>query len=94
MKSIIQKDKECFITGSKYNLHKHHVYEGGRRSLSEKYGLWIWLREDWHNMSDYAIHFDEQLNRHIKAYVQQVSMEYYGWSIEKFTKIMGRNYIE
>lgn len=95
MKSIIQKEKECFLTGSKNNLHKHHVYEGyGKRNLSEKYGLWIWLREDWHDMSDYSIHFDERLNRRIKGQVQEIAMKHYNWTKEEFIKIFGRNYIE
>ena len=39
MRSIMQTRKECYITGSTYNLHKHHIFEGtGRRSQSEKYG--------------------------------------------------------
>mgnify|MGYP007101833209 CR=1 FL=1 len=37
-KSIIQKNKECYITHSTYNLHKHHIFEGtANRQLSEKY---------------------------------------------------------
>ena len=26
MKSIMQNDKRCFITGRDYNLHKHHIF--------------------------------------------------------------------
>ena len=41
-KSILQNKKECYITGSTYNLHKHHVFEGtANRKLSEQDGLWL-----------------------------------------------------
>ena len=92
--SIIQTQKECYITGSTQNLHEHQIWGGGRRKLSEQYGLKIWLRADWHNMSDYGVHFDKALDRHIKATVQQKAMDYYGWSTEDFIRIFGKNYID
>lgn len=94
MKSIIQDTKECYVTGSTYNLHEHHIFCGtGLRRLSEKYGLKIWLRADFHNMSDYGIHFDKNFDLDIKQMAQQVAMEHYGWTIEDFIKIFGRNFL-
>lgn len=47
MKSIIQSRKECYITKSTTNLHKHHILEGtANRRISEEDGMWIWLRAD------------------------------------------------
>ena len=72
MASIIQNEQKCFKTGSVDNLHKHHIFSGSaKRELSEKYGLWIWLRADWHNMSDYGIHFDSNLDLKIKKMAQK-----------------------
>ena len=66
-KSIVQSKKECYITGSTYNLHKHHIFEGtANRKLSEKYGLWIYLRADWHNLSTYGVHFNRELDIKLK----------------------------
>lgn len=42
-KSILQDEKECYITGLKEGLHKHHIYPGANRKNSEKYGFWVWL---------------------------------------------------
>lgn len=42
-KSIMQDEKACYITGRTDHLHKHHIFGGGRRKISEKWGLWIWL---------------------------------------------------
>lgn len=93
MKSIIQSEKVCYITGEEYNLHKHHVFNGANRKLSEKYGLVIYLRADWHNMEKYSIHMDAALDRRIKAEVQQIAMEHYGWSVDDFIRIFGKNYL-
>lgn len=93
-KSIIQTEKECYITGTPYNLHEHHIFEGrGIRQLSEKYGLKVWLRADWHNMSNYGVHFNKELDLSLKQMAQKKAMEHYGWSTEDFIKIFGRNYL-
>lgn len=93
-KSIIQSEKVCYITGTPYNLHEHHIFEGtGTRQLSEKYGLKVWLRADWHNMADYGVHFNKELDLELKRMAQQKAMEYYGWDTETFIKKFGRNYI-
>ncbi len=93
MKSIIQTEKQCYITGDEYNLHEHHVFNGSNRKKSEKYGLKIWLRADWHNMEKYSIHMDAELDRRIKAEVQQIAMDHYGWTVEDFIRMFGKNYI-
>ncbi len=93
MKSIIQTVKQCYITGSEYNLHEHHVFNGSNRKKSEKYGLKIWLRADWHNMEKYSVHMDAELDRRIKAEVQQIAMDHYGWTVEDFIRMFGKNYI-
>lgn len=94
MKSILQNEKVCYITGSTQNLHEHHVFFGsGKRKLSEKYGLKIWLRADWHNMADYGVHFDKALDNKIKAEAQRKAMEHYNWTEDDFIKRIGRSYI-
>lgn len=93
MKSIIQDEKQCYVTGSTINLHKHHIFNASNRKHSEKYGLWVYLRADWHNMSDYGVHFNKDLRQRLQAQAQEKAMEYYGWNIEDFIKIFGRNYL-
>lgn len=78
MKSIVQKDKECYITESTINLHRHHIFEGtANRKQSEKYGLWIWLRADWHNMSNYGVHFNKELDLELKQMAREKFKEVY-----------------
>lgn len=90
-KSIIQDTKECFITKSTLNLHKHHIMNGFNRKNSEKYGLWVWLRADWHNMSSYGVHFNRELDLKLKRIAQEKFEEIYGH--EEWMRIFKRNYL-
>ena len=93
-KSIIQNKKECYITRSTYNIHKHHIFEGtANRKLSEKYGLWIYLRADWHNLSNYGVHFNKELDIKLKKVAQKRWQEYYKKTKEDFIKIFGKSYL-
>lgn len=93
-KSIVQDTKICYITGSPFGLHEHHVFYGnGLRKISEKYGLKVYLRADWHNTTDYGVHFNKSLDTWLKAKVQRIAMEHYGWTIEEFIEKVGRNYL-
>lgn len=95
MKSIIQTEKECYITKSTTNLHKHHIFEGtANRKLSEEDGMWIWLRADWHNMSDYGVHFNKELDLKLKRIGQKAWQEYYNKTKEEFIARYGRNYLD
>lgn len=78
MKSIIQKEKECFICRENYGvqtitgLHEHHIFEGtGRRKQSEKYGLKVYLCSKHHNMSNNSVHFNKALDLELKQLAQR-----------------------
>lgn len=90
-KSIMQDKKECYITRSTYNLHLHHIFGGPYRKKSDKYGLTVWLRADWHNMASYGVHNDIQLMNRIRRDGQRKFEELYGH--EKFMKEFGKNYL-
>lgn len=93
MKSIIQKNKICFITGDIYNLHKHHIFGGANRNLSEKDGLYVYLRADYHNMSDKGVHHNRQLDLKLKKIAQKKWQEFYNKTSEDFIKRYGKNYL-
>ena len=90
--SIMQTEKECYITHRTDNLHKHHVYFGnpGRR-LSEQYGCWVWLTGEWHNQSNHGVHFDPVLDRELKVECQFKFEALLGH--EEFMRVFGRSYI-
>ncbi|WP_304958370.1 hypothetical protein [Dubosiella newyorkensis] len=91
MKSILQKEKKCWLCGSTLDLHRHHVFGGSaNRAKSEKYGLTVYLCAPHHNMSGAGVHFDKAFDQQLKAWAQkQFEKEY---SHELFMKIFKRNY--
>jgi len=98
-KSIIQDDNEyCYLCGrpARYDdpLDKHHVFFGPNRSLSEKYGLTVYLHHfSCHIFGSEAVHNDAEVCRKLQGEVQEIAMEHYGWSVDDFRKIFGRNYL-
>lgn len=94
MKSIIQTNKECYITGCTTGLHEHHIFAGhGRRKLSEKYGLKIWLIPELHDMDNNGVQYNRELDLLIKKVGQMAFEEKHG-SREDFIRIFGRNYLD
>lgn len=92
MNSLLQNEKECYITHSTADLHKHHIYGGhGRRELSERYGCWVWLRADWHNMSGYGVHFNHALDERLKQECQRAFEQRN--TRDEFRRIFGRSYL-
>ncbi|NLC96882.1 MAG: hypothetical protein GX675_04875 [Erysipelotrichaceae bacterium] len=91
MKSILQNEKECFYTESKFNLEKHHIMPGAFRSKSEKFGLWIYVRCDIHRGTEYSIHNDEEKLTQLKQLAQEkFEMKY---SHEKWMQEFKKNYL-
>lgn len=93
MKSIIQDEKRCYITGTNKGLEEHHIFGAWNRNNSEKYGLKIWLRRDWHRGCYYAIHENRELDLQIKKMAQTKWEEKYG-TREDFINIFGKSWLE
>jgi hypothetical protein len=98
-KSIIQEDRtHCFICGMNASLEpldEHHVFFGANRKNSEKYGLKVYIHHNkCHIFGKDSVHKNAEVDRVLKSIVQKRAMRHYGWSVEDFRKIFGRNYIE
>ena len=92
--SILQTEKECFICSSQKWLECHHIFNGNpSRTLSEKYGLKVWLCHYCHNEKPYGVHHNANVNQCLKAKAQKVAMEHYGWTVDDFRRIFGKNYL-
>ncbi len=92
MDSILQSSKECLITGATAGLHKHHIYPGNpNRKISEANGFWCWLRWDWHNGADYAVHFNRNLDLQLKQMCQEEFEKTH--SREEFIALIGKSYL-
>lgn len=92
MKSILQDEKECYITHRKYPLHEHHIFFGtGQRKISEANGFKVWLIPELHNMSGIGVHFNRLFDLKLKQDCQRKFEETH--SREEFMQLIGRNYL-
>lgn len=91
-KSILQSERVCCITGSPLRLHKHHIFMGPNRKISEQHGFWVYLRADWHNMSNYGVHFNAELDLFLKQECQRKFEETH--TREEFIALIGQNFLE
>jgi hypothetical protein len=89
MKSILQSEKECYVCAnrliaidydkcSRYvNLEEHHIFFGtANRSLSEKYGLKVYLCQ-WMHRGDVGVHNNKILDNLLKMIAQKNFEEHY-----------------
>lgn len=93
MKSILQDDKACFVCGTIFGLHRHHVFYGaGNRAVSERDGCWCYLCAYHHNLSDKGVHFNKDLDLRLKRRCQEIWEETYG-DRESFIRRYGKSYL-
>ena len=86
--SILQNEKECFVTGCTVNLDRHHIYAGPRRAASEKFGCWVWLRHDLHmELHDRNKELDKMLRRTCQERFEEI------YSHEEFMAVFGKSYL-
>lgn len=91
--SILQTEKKCYLTGSTYNLHIHHIYFGKNRKISDESGFWVWLTGEYHNQdSRIDVHHNRDLDLKLKRECQRKYEE--SRSREEFLKLIGRNYLD
>ena len=89
----MQTEKVCYITGSIYNLHRHHIYAGGRRKISEEHGFWVYLTGALHNQSNDGVHgknghaLDLKLKQDCQRKFEETR------SREEFMAIIGKSYL-
>lgn len=89
--SILQNKKECYVCGTTENIHTHEVYFGANRQKSIKYGCCVYLCGKHHNLSSDGVHYNHELDIHLKQVMQKKFNEVY--SDKDFLKIFGKNYL-
>lgn len=91
-KSIMQTERRCYVCGTTYDLHEHHIFFGtANRKQSEKHGFKVFLCGRHHNLSNEGVHFDHELDLRIKRDCQRVFEKAH--SRDEFMKIIGKNYL-
>lgn len=92
-KSLISDEKTCYVCGTPFNLHKHHIFGGANRKRSERDGCWCYLCASHHNMSDKGVHFNKELDTRLKQTCERLWLVENEKTIYDFIKEYGRNYL-
>ena len=93
MKSVIQKNKECYVCRTTMGLHSHHILYGtANRKLSEMYGLKVWLCGRHHHLGNESVHFNKELDLHLKTVAQEYYESNYGCRAS-FIDTFGKSYL-
>ena len=91
-KSLMSNQQACYVCGG-IGVQRHHIFYGtANRKLSEKYGCWVWLCPEHHNMSDEGVHFNKALDIKLKQECQEKWEAEYG-SRDKFIRVFGKNFL-
>lgn len=92
-KSIMQTERRCYVCGTTYNLHEHHIFYGtANRKQSEKHGFKVFLCGRHHNLSNEGVHFNPDLDKRLKMECQAKFEETH--SRDEFMRIIGKNYLD
>ncbi len=92
MKSILQNEKKCYISGRTDCLEEHHILGASNRKNSERYGLKVWLTHDWHNEPPNGAHHNKKTADFLHKKGQKAFERVHG-TREDFMRIFGRNYL-
>ena len=87
--SVFTSDlKQCYISHDTNSVHIHHIFGASNKIHSEQYGFLIPLRADWHDMSDYGVHFNKVLDLKLKRMCEDYWLSHYGTK-DEFIKTFG-----
>lgn len=92
MQSLISKEKKCYVCGTTFNIHKHHIWKGYNRKKSEDIGAWVYLCYKHHNGSNEGVHFNPKLDQELKQLAQRKYEEKH--TRDEFMSIIKRNYLD
>ena len=85
----------CGRNGCEDPLDTHHIFNGSARRTSEIFQATVRLcHARCHQLGKYSVHRNQDVDLMLKQYGERLVMEKYGWSIEDFRAIFGKNYLE
>ena len=93
--SVLKEDRKgvCFLCKKHMATEKHHIFGAANRKKSDEIGLFVHLCHYCHNEPPNGVHFNAKANYNLRKIGQKAAMMHYGWSIEDFRLIFGKNYL-
>lgn len=88
----IMPESDLYSTKREIGLDRHEVFYGnGKREISIREGMVIFLTPKKHNMSDEGIHFNREFDLKVKRIAQRKYEETH--TREEFIQIFGKSYL-
>ena len=92
-KSILQRNKACYICGTTLNLQLHHIFYGtANRKLSDADGCVVYLCLNHHTGAQ-GVHHNRMLDLTIKAKCQIEWQRQNNKTVDDFIKRYGKSYL-
>lgn len=85
--------RTCFRCGKTCRIERHHIFGGARRDLSDRLGLVVDLCAGCHREDPDAVHRSAKTMQQLHEYGQRLAMERFGWTIDQFRNMLGKNYL-
>ena len=94
-KSIINNNKVCYICGTIYNLHLHHIIFGQNRKKADQDGLVVYLCREHHEGTN-GVHGKNGhlLDIKLKQIAERHWLKHNNSTKEDFIKRYGKNYLD
>lgn len=92
--SVFTDDMErCYFTGTPH-CHRHHIFYGSRRAISERYGFIIPVACYLHEFAPDSIHENPNKGLDLKLkQMAQIYFEEHNGTREEFRSIFGRSWL-
>ena len=89
--------RQCFLCGRNGcadPLDRHHVFGGGLRTKTEKYGLVVYLcHNKCHIFGEKAVHNNAEIMLMLHRFGQLKAMQEQDWTEEDFRREFGKSYL-
>lgn len=82
----------CYLCGRYGSTEEHHIFGGPNRTLSEQYGLKVYLCLECHQFGKHAVHKDQAVMNELHKQGQEAFENQLG-SRQQFMQIFGRSYL-
>lgn len=93
VKSLLQRNKACYVCGTTLNLHLHHIFYGtANRPISDADGCVVYLCQ-YHHTGAAGVHFNRKVDLALKAKCEQAYLKKYNKTIDDFIERYGKNYL-
>jgi hypothetical protein len=91
--SLYGEERECWICHTPLSVEKHHIYQGSRRSISEREGCTVYLCHAHHQDQRFGVHYDADLMRFFKRDCQRRWEEREGKGHDEFRAVFYESYL-